>query len=147
MPAYQYRKYVLLYRNVPGLEGADGVNLGHVDDAAEALERLAAALSDLAVPADDGLLAAEHDVRGPLQTVDKQTHTDTGVTVQFRGDGGAVMAKICLKKRDEPTQNVTLILQRMTTSNKRDRNCRFGKINQIQRVFSPLHFSIFKCPL
>ena len=50
----------------PGLQGADGVNLGHVDHTAEALQRLAAALADLAVAAHDRLFPAEHDVRGAL---------------------------------------------------------------------------------
>ena len=56
-------------RYVRGLQCANGIDLGHVDDASESLERLAAALADLAVAAHDDLLAAEHDVRGALQTV------------------------------------------------------------------------------
>jgi hypothetical protein len=47
---------------VPGLQGADGVDFGDVDDAAKALERLAAALAHLAVAADDNLLAAKHHI-------------------------------------------------------------------------------------
>ena len=103
MPAYiaiskrhQYTKYVLLYRNVPGLEGADGVNLGHVDDTAEALQRLAAALSDLAIAAHDGLLAAEHDVRGPLQTADQHTHIQTQGLLYISGETVARRWRKCV---------------------------------------------------
>jgi len=44
------------------LQGADGVDFGDVNNAAEALERLAAALAHLAVAADDNLLAAKHHI-------------------------------------------------------------------------------------
>ena len=51
-----------------GLQRADGVDLGDVDDGAERLQRLTAALAHLAVAAHHHLLAAEHHVRRPFQT-------------------------------------------------------------------------------
>lgn len=53
-------------RALPGLQRAYGIDLGDIHDAAQALEGLAASLSDLPVAAYYNLLAAEHDVGGSL---------------------------------------------------------------------------------
>jgi hypothetical protein len=45
-----------------GLEGVDGIDLGDDDARALAAQRLRAALADVAVAADDGDLAGDHDV-------------------------------------------------------------------------------------
>jgi len=54
-----------------GLEGVDGVNLCDDDTAAEATERLGAALADITVSGDDSDLTAQHDVGGALDSVDE----------------------------------------------------------------------------
>src|SRR5205823_5194946 len=51
------------------LQGADRVDLGDDHAGALALEALAAPLADVAVTADDGDLAADHDVGGAEQAV------------------------------------------------------------------------------
>lgn len=55
-------------RVLPGLQGAYGIDLGDVHDAAQALEGLTASLADLPVAAYYNLFAPEHDVGGPFQT-------------------------------------------------------------------------------
>ena len=63
------RDLVALHRR---LQRADRVDLGDDDAAALAAQRLGAALADLAEAADDGDLAAEHDVGGAVQAVDQR---------------------------------------------------------------------------
>merc|ERR1711994_1127883 len=55
-----------------GLEGVDGIDLCNNDTAAEAAEGLGAALADVTVSGDDSDLAAQHDVGGALDSVDKR---------------------------------------------------------------------------
>ena len=57
------------------LKGADWVHFTDVNDAFETFERLTAAFADFAVPTNDGRFAAEHDVRRPLQGVQKRLAT------------------------------------------------------------------------
>ena len=54
-----------------GLQGADRIDLGDEDGGSGAAERLGTTLADVAVAAHHGLLAADHDVRGPLDAVDQ----------------------------------------------------------------------------
>ena len=51
------------------LQRADRVDLGDDDPGALAAQRLGGALADVAVAADDGELAAEHHVGGPVEAV------------------------------------------------------------------------------
>ena len=51
------------------LKGADGVNLGDVDDASAGAEGLGASLSDISESADDSLLSGHHDIGGTHDTV------------------------------------------------------------------------------
>ena len=51
------------------LEGTDGVNLGDGDDATAGTHRRGAALSDVSVSANDGLLSGKHNVGGTHNTV------------------------------------------------------------------------------
>ena len=52
-----------------GLQGVDGVDLGHNDAGAKDLEGLSAALADIAVAGYNGDLASDHDVGGALDAV------------------------------------------------------------------------------
>ena len=47
----------------------DGIDLGDDDARAEAAQRMRAAFADVAVAADDGHLAGDHDVGGALDAV------------------------------------------------------------------------------
>src|SRR3954468_23320007 len=55
-----------------GLQRADRVDLGDDDARALAAQRLGAALADVAEAADDGDLAADHDVGGAVDAVDER---------------------------------------------------------------------------
>ena len=52
------------------MQRTNGVDLGDKDDTSHGLETLCASLSHLAITTDHDLLAPEHDVSGPLETVD-----------------------------------------------------------------------------
>lgn len=54
-----------------GLECADGVAFCDVDPGAAAAHGLGAALADVSEAADEDLLAADHDVGGPVDPVDQ----------------------------------------------------------------------------
>src|SRR5262249_24025117 len=54
-----------------GLQGTDRVDLGDVDGGAGSAESLGTALANVAVAADDCLLAADHDVGRSLDAVDQ----------------------------------------------------------------------------
>ena len=69
-----------------GLEGADRVDLGDDDPGALTGERLGAALADVAVAADDGDLAADHDVGGSVDAVDEAVPASVQVVELRLGD-------------------------------------------------------------
>ena len=56
------------FESLPGLQGADWIDFRHVHDGRQSFQSLTATFADFAVTADDDLLAAEHDIGGPLQT-------------------------------------------------------------------------------
>ena len=68
------------------LQGADRVDLGDEHGGAGAAEGLGAALADVAVAADDRLLAGDHDVGGPLDAVDQALAAAVEVVELALGD-------------------------------------------------------------
>src|SRR6185437_9427027 len=52
-----------------GLEGVDGIDLSDNDTRAESTEGMGAAFADIAVTADDGDFAGDHDVGGALDAI------------------------------------------------------------------------------
>lgn len=58
-------------RALPGLQCAYRVDLSDIHDAAQALESLAASLSDLPVTTYHHLLSSKHDVSGSFQATRK----------------------------------------------------------------------------
>ena len=77
------RDLVALHRR---LQRADRVDLGHDDAAALAAQRLRAALAHLAEAADDGDLAAEHDVGRALEAVGQRVAAAVDVVELALGD-------------------------------------------------------------
>ena len=69
------------------LKGADGVNLGDVDDASAGPHGLGASLSDISESADDGLLSGHHDVGGAHKTVGERVLAAVKVVELGLGDG------------------------------------------------------------
>ncbi len=69
-----------------GLQRADRVDLGDDHPGALALERLGAALADVAVPGDDCGLAAEHHVDGAVDAVDQAVTAAVQVVELGLGD-------------------------------------------------------------
>lgn len=70
-----------------GLQGADGVALGDVDSGTAAAHGLGAALADVSEAADEDLLAADHDVGGPVDPVDEGVLAPVDVVELGLGDG------------------------------------------------------------
>src|SRR4029079_3132939 len=66
-----------------GLKRADGIDLGDNDDGARAAQRLGGALSDIAVDADKGELAGDHDVGAAANGIDERFAAAVFV-VEFR---------------------------------------------------------------
>src|SRR5207302_2306997 len=52
-----------------GLQRIDGINFGYDDSSAETAEAVRAAFANIAVTADDGGFAGDHDTEGALETV------------------------------------------------------------------------------
>ena len=69
-----------------GLQRADRVDLGDDDAGALAAQRLRGALADVAVAADDGDLAADHDVGGAVDAVDQRVAAAVLVVELALGD-------------------------------------------------------------
>ena len=55
-----------------GLKGADGIDLGDVDNATVGTHGGGATLTDISVSADDGLLSGKHDISGTHDTIGKR---------------------------------------------------------------------------
>src|SRR5690606_631767 len=70
-----------------GLQGVDRVDLGDDDAGAEALEGVGATLADVAVAADAGNLAGDHDVGGALESVGQRFAAAVEVVELRLGDG------------------------------------------------------------
>jgi hypothetical protein len=70
-----------------GLKGADGVNLGNVNDAAVGAHGGGAALSDVTVAADDGLLTGHHNIGGAHDTIGEGVLAAVKVVELGLGDG------------------------------------------------------------
>ena len=69
-----------------GLEGVDGVDFGDDDASALAAEGLGGTLADIAVAADDGDLAGDHDIEGAVETVDERVAAAVEVVELGLGD-------------------------------------------------------------
>ena len=69
-----------------GLEGADGVDLGD-DTGTAGAQGCGAALANIAVAADDGHLAGDHDVGGTLDAVEEGVLAAVEVVELGLGDG------------------------------------------------------------
>jgi len=70
-----------------GLESADGVALGDVDDAAVVLQRLGASFADISKAADEDLLSGEHNVGGTHDSVREGVLAAVQVIELGLGDG------------------------------------------------------------
>lgn len=70
-----------------GLKGADGVDLGNVNDATVGTHGGGAALSDVTVSADDGLLAGHHNIGGTHDTIGEGVLAAVKVVELGLGDG------------------------------------------------------------
>src|ERR1043165_3147972 len=70
-----------------GLEGVDGVNFGDDDTGAEAAQAVGAAFADVAVTADDGGLAGDHDAQGAFEAVGEGFAAAVKVVEFGLGDG------------------------------------------------------------
>jgi len=70
-----------------GLEGADGVAFSDVDPGTAAAHGLGAALADVSEAADEHLLAADHDIGGPVESVDEGVLAAVDVVELGLGDG------------------------------------------------------------
>jgi hypothetical protein len=69
-----------------GLKGADGINLGHVDNAASSLQGLGASLSDVTISAHDAALAGNHDVSSTAESIRKGVLASVKVVELALGD-------------------------------------------------------------
>jgi len=70
-----------------GLEGADGVNFGNVDDASVGTHGVGATLTDISVSADDGLLSGKHNIGGTHDTIGKRVLASVQVVELGFGNG------------------------------------------------------------
>ena len=69
-----------------GLEGADGVNFGDVDDTSVGTHGVGTSLTDISVSADDGLLSGKHDISGTHNTIGKRVLASVQVVEFGLGD-------------------------------------------------------------
>lgn len=69
-----------------GLKGADGIDLSHVDSRTTASHGLGASLSDVSEAADEDLLSRDHDISGPVDSVDKRVLASVDVVELGLGD-------------------------------------------------------------
>src|SRR6185312_12026416 len=69
------------------LQRVDGVDLRDDDARAEATERFRGTLTDVAITADDGDFAGNHDVSGALDAVDERLAATVEVVKLGLGDG------------------------------------------------------------
>lgn len=69
-----------------GLESADGVDLGNVNNTAVGAHGSGAPLSDISVSADDGLLAGHHNIRGAHDTIRERVLAPVKVVELRLGD-------------------------------------------------------------
>ena len=69
-----------------GLKGADGVDLGDVDDTSASTHGGGTSLADISVSADDGLLSGHHDISGTHDTIRERVLASVKVVELGLGD-------------------------------------------------------------
>src|SRR5262249_13589681 len=94
-----------------GLEGVDGIDFGDDDARTEAAQALGAAFANVAVAADDGHLAGDHDVGRPLDAVSEGFATAIEI-----GELGLGYRVVYVEAGDEELASLEHLVEAMDTS-------------------------------